>query len=50
MEMREAEAELLLRAGRVKVDTGDIAGREADRGRAHRNRLVGRATQNLAPS
>ena len=30
VEMREAEAESLLRAGRVKVDTGDLAGREAD--------------------
>jgi len=28
--MREAEAGSLLRAGRVKVDTGDLAGREAD--------------------
>jgi hypothetical protein len=48
--MREAES--LLRAGRVKVDTGDLAGREADviAGEPIVNRLVGRATQFLAPS
>jgi hypothetical protein len=28
--MLEAEAESLLRAGRVKVDAGDLAGRQAD--------------------
>jgi hypothetical protein len=28
--MLEAEGESLLRAGRVKVDTGDLTGREAD--------------------
>jgi hypothetical protein len=30
VEMLEAEGEPLLRAGRVKADTGDLAGREAD--------------------
>jgi hypothetical protein len=30
VEMLEAEAESLLRAGRVKVDAGDLAGRQAD--------------------
>jgi hypothetical protein len=50
VEMREAEP--LLRAGRVMVDTGDLAGREADviAGEPIVNRLVGRATQFLAPS
>jgi hypothetical protein len=28
--MREAEGQSLLRAGRVKVGTGDLIGREAD--------------------
>ncbi len=52
VETLEAEAESLLRAGRVKVDTGDLVGPEADviAGEPIVTVWLAALTQNLAPS